>query len=98
MKKAFCETTNNAIYRNSLTLTASAYHPLSCKQVVLATMQCKQEDKENIEIFWRMFNKAYKKANNEVDEKFHLTGWCTDMTFCNFIGWCTDMVSCNLIA
>ena len=49
-------------------------------------MQCKQEDKENIEIFWRIFNKAYKEANNEVDEKFHPTGWCTDMASCNFFG------------
>ena len=49
-------------------------------------MQSKQEDKENIEIFWRVFNKAYKEANNKVDEKFHPTGWCTDMASCNFIG------------
>ena len=55
-------------------------------------------NKENIEIFWRIFKNAYKKANNEVDEKFHPRGWCTDMASCNFIGWCTDMVSCNLIA
>ena len=41
---------------------------------------------KKIEIFWRVFNKAYKEANNEVDEKFHPTGWCTDMASCNFIG------------
>ena len=49
-------------------------------------MQCKQEYKENIEIFWRVFNKVYKEANNEVDEKFNPTGRCTDMPSCNFIG------------
>ena len=34
-----------------VTLTASAYQPLLCKHVVLATMQCKEEVKKNIEIF-----------------------------------------------
>ena len=49
---------NHKRVKHCVTLTASAYHPLLCKQVVLATMQCKQED----------------NANNEVDEKFHPTG------------------------
>ena len=49
-------------------------------------MQCKQKDKEDIEIFWRVFNKTYKEANNKVDKKFHPTAWCTDMASCNFIG------------
>ena len=49
-------------------------------------MQGKQEDRENIEIFWQVFNKAYKEANNEVLEKFLPTVWCTDMASCNFIG------------
>ena len=72
--------------KHYVTLTASAYHPLLCKQVVLATMQCKKEDKENIEIFWRVFSKVYKEAKNEVGNKFHPTGWCTGMASCNFIG------------
>ena len=77
---------NHTRVKNYVTLTATAYHPLLCKQAVLVTMQSKQEDKENIEIFWGAFNKAYKEANNEVTEKFHPSGWCTDMTSCNFIG------------
>ena len=65
---------NHKSVKHYVTLTVSAYPPLLCKQVVLATMQCKQEDKENIETFWRAFNKTYKGANNEVDKKFHPTG------------------------
>ena len=42
---------NHKRVKHYVTLTAGAYHPLLCKQVVLATMKCKQEDKENIEIF-----------------------------------------------
>ena len=42
--------------------------------------------KENIEIFWPVFNKAYKEVNNQVHKKFHPKGWCTDMASCNFIG------------
>ena len=41
-----------------VTLTASVYYSLLHKQVVLASMRSKQEDKENIEIFWCIFNKA----------------------------------------
>ena len=65
---------NHKGVKQYVTLTTSAYHPLLCKQVVLVIMQCKQEDKENIEIFWRVFNKAYKEANNKVHEKIHPTG------------------------
>ena len=65
---------NHKRVKHYVTSTVSAYPPLLCKQVVLTTMQCKQEDKENIETFWRAFNKAYKGANNEVDKKFHPTG------------------------
>ena len=43
---------NHKRVKHYVTLTARAYHPLLCKQVVLATMQCKQEDEENIEIFY----------------------------------------------
>ena len=77
---------NHKRVKHYVTLTTSAYHPLLCKKVVLVTMQCKQEDKGNIEIFWPVFNKAYKEANNQVHEKFHPKGWCTDIASYNFIG------------
>ena len=61
-------------------------------------MQCKQEGKGNIEIFWPVFNKAYKEANNQVHEKFHPKGWCTDIASCNFIGlvkiYVEDVLQC----
>ena len=65
---------NRKRVKHYVTLTASAYHPLLCKQVALATSQCKQEDQENIKIFWQVFNEAYKEVNNDVNEKFHPTG------------------------
>ena len=40
--------------RNFVTLTASTYHPLLRKQVVLAVMEAEKEDSENIELFWRL--------------------------------------------
>ena len=39
------------------TLTASMYHPLLRKQVVLATMQCKHENTKFVTIFWRLKEK-----------------------------------------
>ena len=67
------------------TLTVSVYHSLLRKQVVLASMQCKQEDKVFfIEIFWPIFNKAYKEMHGG-DKKFFPAGWCTDMASGNFI-------------
>ena len=58
-------------------------------------MQCKQEDKENIEIFWCIFNKASKEMHGD-DEKFFPAGWCTDMASGNFIGlvkiYCEDIL------
>ena len=67
------------------TLTASVYHSLLRKQVVLASMQCNQEGKENIEIFWHILNITYKEMHGD-DEKFFPAGWCTDMPSGNFIG------------
>ena len=37
------------------TLTASVYHPLLQKQVVLATMECRCEDSNYVSTFWREF-------------------------------------------
>ena len=51
--------------KSYVTLTASVYHSMLRKQVVLASRQCKQEDKEKIEIFWRIFNKAYKEMHRD---------------------------------
>ena len=67
------------------TLTASAYHTLLKRQIPLAIMECKHEDSAHVELFWSLSNEAYKKANN-TNEKFHPTGWSTDMATSNFNG------------
>ena len=67
------------------TLTASVYHPFLQKQVPLAIMDCKSEDTECVELFWRLFNKAFKEVNNSSN-KFQPSGWITDMATANFSG------------
>ena len=69
--------------KNFKTLTASAYHTLLKRQIPLAIMECKHEDLVHCELFWRLFSEAYKKANH-TNEKFHPTGWSTDMATSNF--------------
>ena len=68
-----------------ITLTASIYHSLLKSQIILATMDCKHEDNNYIERFWRIFNNAYKEANLTT-EKFNPTSWCSDMAGANFDG------------
>lgn len=46
--------------RNYVTLTASTYHPLQKKQIPLGIMEAERENSENIELFWTLFNEAYK--------------------------------------
>ena len=67
------------------TLTASSYHPLLQKQIPLATMECKSEDTMNVGKFWRLFNQAFKDAN-DCTEKFEPIGWITDMASANVNG------------
>lgn len=67
------------------TLTASVYHSLLKKQITLATMECKDENTNYVEMFWRIFNEAFKDVN-ETDEKFNPIGWCSDMAGSNFNG------------
>ena len=42
-------------------------------------MDCKHEDTNYVERFWRIFNNAYKEENL-TKEKFNPTGWCSDRT------------------
>ena len=71
--------------KNFKTLTASAYHTLFKRQIPLAIMECKHEDSAYVELLWRLFSEAYKKANN-TNEKFHPTGWSKDMATSNING------------
>ena len=76
---------NRKRVRGYATLTASRYNPLLQRQIILATMQCKHENKKFVEIFWRVFKKAHKDVNGE-DTNFNPIGWCTDMSTSNFTG------------
>ena len=69
---------NHKRVRGFVTLTASMYHPLLQRQTILATTQCKHENKKFVEIFWRVYNRAYKDINGE-GKQFNPIGWCADM-------------------
>ena len=66
-------------------LTASVYHPLLQNQVILATMNCKNEYSNYVAEFWRKFNDTYRKVNT-TEKKFSPCGWVTDMATANFSG------------
>ena len=44
---------NGKRVNNMIKLTRSIYHPLIRKQIILATLNCEGENKENAELFWR---------------------------------------------
>lgn len=79
---------NHKRVKTFVTITASVYHPLLRKQVVLATMNCKHEDSSYVAKFWRVFNDAFKKVN-KTEKRFSPSGWVTDMASANFNGLCT---------
>ena len=86
MNKEFCFFDGNDKRVKSLvTLTASTYDPLLQKQVALAILECEHEDTENIKVFWRMFDSAFKEVI-AIGERFSPTGFCTDMVTANFNG------------
>ena len=54
---------NHKIVKQFVTLTATIYHPLLRKQLVLATMNCKHEDSNNVAKLGQKFSKASRKIN-----------------------------------
>ena len=48
------------------TLTLSIYHPLIRKQIILATLNCEGENKENAELFWRCWEEALGGKNEST--------------------------------
>ena len=72
--------------RNYVTLTASTYHPLLKKQIPLGIMEAERENSENIELFWTLFNEAYKVVAGDDTLYFNPIGWCTDMAGANMKG------------
>ena len=47
------------------TLSLVLYHPLLRKQILLATMHCESENKENSETFWNLWNEALSSGLEE---------------------------------
>lgn len=71
-----------------ITLTASVYHPLLCKQIPLAIMEAESENTINIELFWTIFNEMLRKVATDESVVFQPIGWCTDMAGANLAGIC----------
>jgi len=67
--------------RNYVTLTASTYHPLLKKQIPLGIMEAERENSENIELFWTLFNEAYKVVAGDGTPYFNPKGWCQHERF-----------------
>ena len=72
--------------KDYVTLTASTYHPLLKKQIPLAIMETQKENSETIELFWTLFNKAFKVVAGDDTMTFNPKGWCTDMAGANMNG------------
>ena len=63
-------------------LTLSVYHPLLRKQIILATMDCESENKDNCELFWRTWNDAL--AGFKAGLIFDPAGVILDERGCNW--------------
>ena len=63
-------------------LTLSVYHPLFRKQIILATMDCESENKDNCELFWRTWNDAL--ADFKAGLIFDPAGVILDERGCNW--------------
>ena len=71
--------------RHFTTLTASVYHPLLHKPIPLVSMDCTSENTENVKVFWRLFNQAFKETS-KTNDKYSPQGWISDMASSNFNG------------
>ena len=49
-------------------------------------MEAERENSENIELFWTLFNEAYKAVAGDDTLHFNPKGWCTDMAGANMNG------------
>ena len=57
---------NEKRVNNMTTLTLSIYHPLIRKQIILATLNCEGENKENAELFCRCWEEALGGKNEST--------------------------------
>ena len=81
---------NHKRVKTFVTLTASVYHLLLKKQIVLATMNCKHKDSKYVAKSWRTFREAFKKTNG-AEKHFSPTGWLSDMVSAK----CLWLTLCN---
>ena len=68
------------------TLTLWTHHPGMRRMNCLATMECKKEDTEMVEIFFRLFNEALANFLGGESYKFNLTMLCMDEAGANLQG------------
>ena len=84
LNKEFCNFDGKANRCKGLvTITASVYHPILRKQVILASMECESESTETVAQFWSLFNEMLGKVTGQPDYKFNPRGWCSDMAGSN---------------
>lgn len=69
-----------------VTLTASVYHPILRKQVILASMESESESTETVALFWSHINKILSKVTGLQGFMFNPRGWCLDMAGLNLQG------------
>jgi hypothetical protein len=69
-----------------VTVTASVYHPILRKQLVLASMECESESTETVTQFWSLFNEMLRKTTGQAEFMFSPRGWCSDMAGSNLQG------------
>ena len=67
---------NEKVISKMTVLILSVYHPLLYKQIPLATMDCKNENKESAEFFWKIWIKVLQEFNGEM--KFNPIGIIID--------------------
>ena len=48
-------------------------------------MDCLKENSRHVELFWRLFNHAFKEVN-KTEKIFEPNGWVTDIAGSNFVG------------
>ena len=81
MTEKFCFfDSNHKRVKSFVTLTTSTYDPL-----LLAILECKHAVRGNIEVFWQMFNSAFKEVSGTGDS-FLPTGFFMEMATVNFEG------------
>ena len=73
-------------YKGYKTLTLWTHHPGMSRMQHLATMECKKESTEMIEIFFQLFNEALANFVSDPNYKFNASMICMDEAGANLQG------------